>query len=114
MKTFNTREEAAVWLIQNPGREVEASNGHLYTWLNGGLMMKNPLLVGASWMRTTFIEPYVTYTEVPLPEPEKTLEEKVDDLSLNAFGYNPSAQHAAFYAGLIRLAVEEAKKEGGK
>jgi hypothetical protein len=109
MKTFATREEAAIWLIQNPGREVRLDKLGKYFWRDGqthyrslsGYVNPSLMIIG-------------TYTEVPLPEAEKTLEEKVNALYVEKFGYSPHDDKVLFHASLIRLAVEEAKKEVGK
>ena len=110
MKTFSTREEAAVWLIQNPGREVKCEIGTRYIWNHGGL----DYLEGKGvWRKSTCMD-VGPYTEVPLPEAEKTLEEKISEEYRLAFGARSGDCSLKFHSSLIRLAVEEAKKEGGK
>ena len=66
-------------------------------------------MVDSFWIKSTSMD-VTSYTEILLPEAEKTLEEKVSEALGVAFG----PQTVKAYAKLIRLAVEEAKKEGGK
>lgn len=64
-KKFATREEAAIYMIQNPGVEVVSSAGTRYRWHIGGIEFCDRYL----WIRVNMMEA-TSYT-LPVPEPKK-------------------------------------------
>ena len=62
-KKFETREEAAIYMIQNPGVELVSKSGIRYRWHMGSIDLLN--LTGW-WPSTMMDEPPYT-----LPEPKK-------------------------------------------
>lgn len=64
-RKFETREEAAIYMIQNPGVEVVSEGGTRYRWHLGSIDLLN---LTRWWPSTMMDEPPYT---LPEPEPKK-------------------------------------------